>query len=305
MPERETRRGNPRTPGRTASGSPGAIQPPVRQSAQVQRLIRMALAEDIGTGDITSRLVVDAGARAEAQLVARRPGVLCGILVAASVFKAVDTRVRFQVLLQDGFRFRRGTVLAQVSGPARSLLAAERTALNFLQRMSGVATLTRRYVDAISGTGTVILDTRKTLPGWRALDKYAVSCGGGRNHRQGLYDMILIKDNHIQACGSITAALERCRRSRRPAEVETRTLADVRKALSAGARWIMLDNMPLSRIRRAVRLVAGRCRLEASGGITLANVRQVALTGVDFISVGAITHSAPAADIALDFLRPR
>ncbi|MEO0086194.1 MAG: carboxylating nicotinate-nucleotide diphosphorylase, partial [candidate division WOR-3 bacterium] len=185
---------------------------------------------------------------------------------------------------------------------ARSLLTAERTALNFVQRMSGVATLTRRYVDAVKGTGAVILDTRKTVPGWRLLDKYAVRCGGGQNHRRGLYDMVIIKDNHIQVCGSIAAALERCRRARRPVEVETRTLADVREALAAGADWIMLDNMPLRKMRRAVRMVAGRCRVEASGGITLANVRRAALTGVDFISVGALTHSAPAADIALDFL---
>ena len=273
-----------------------------RAAANVDRLIRLALTEDIGAGDITSRLVVPAETCAEARLVARSPGVLCGIRICARVFKTVDAKVRFRILQPDGTRFRRGTELARIDGHARSLLAAERTALNFLQRLSGVATLTRHYVDAVRGTGAVVLDTRKTIPAWRALDKYAVRCGGGRNHRHGLYDMIIIKDNHIRACGSITAALKRCRQSRHLVEVETQTLADVREALAAGARWIMLDNMPLAEIRRAVLLVAGRCRIEASGGITLANVRRVARTGVDFISIGALTHSAPAADIALDFL---
>lgn len=270
--------------------------------ATVDRLVKLGLAEDIGTGDITSRLVIPAQTLARARLVARTQGILCGIGVCARVFRAVDTRVLFSARLADGSGYRRGTELARLSGPARSLLAAERTALNFLQRLSGIATITRRYVDAVKGTGAVILDTRKTLPGWRLLDKYAVRCGGGRNHRRGLYDMVLVKDNHIQVCGSITTALERCRRTRLPREVETRTLDDVREALAAGAEWIMLDNMSLPEMRRAVRLVGGRCRIEASGGITLANVRRVALTGVDFISVGALTHSAPAADIALDFL---
>jgi len=268
----------------------------------VSELVRAALAEDIGPGDVTSRLTVPARVRAEARIVARKSGVLCGIGVAALVFRTVDPRVRFLPRLKDGTRFRRRAELARVSGPAGSILAAERTALNFLQRLSGIATVTRRYVDAVRGTGTVILDTRKTVPGWRALDKYAVRCGGGRNHRCGLYDMILIKDNHIVAAGSIAAALQRCRNARIPVAVEVRTLADLREALAAGARRILLDNMPVARMRAAVRLVSGRCRLEASGGVTLANVRQVARTGVDFISVGAITHSAPAADIALDFL---
>jgi nicotinate-nucleotide pyrophosphorylase (carboxylating) len=205
--------------------------------------------------------------------------------------------------VNDGSRFRSGQVLATVEGRARSLLAAERTALNFLQRMSGVATLTRRYVDAVRGTRAVILDTRKTVPGWRELDKYAVRCGGGMNHRRGLYDMVLIKDNHIAAAGSVAAALAACKgRTRLAVEVEAGNLREVREALAAGAQRILLDNMTPAQLRAAVQLCRGQAKTEASGGVTLTNVRKVALTGVDYISVGAITHSAQAADIALDFL---
>jgi nicotinate-nucleotide pyrophosphorylase (carboxylating) len=268
-----------------------------------KQLIRVALAEDIGSGDITSRLTVPADRRSRARLVARSGGVLAGIDVCRLVFAAVDRSVWFRARLHDGARFRKGMVLAVVAGRARSLLAAERTALDFVRRLSGIATLTRKFVDAVEGTGVTVLDTRKTTPGWRQLEKYAVRCGGGMNHRTGLYDMLLIKDNHVAAAGSITAALEACRgRTRLPVEVETRTPAEVREALDAGAGRILLDNMTPAQLRSAVRLCRGRAVLEASGGITLKTVRRVALTGVDYLSVGAITHSAPAADIALDFL---
>jgi nicotinate-nucleotide pyrophosphorylase (carboxylating) len=265
------------------------------------QLIRAALAEDIGAGDVTSRLTIPQDRPVRAHLLARTNGVLAGINVCRQVFLALDRSIRFTPKLNDGVRFRKGQVLAEVRGRARSLLAAERTALNFIQRLSGIATETRRFVDAVRGTKAVILDTRKTTPGWRGLEKYAVRCGGGANHRSGLYDMILIKDNHIAAAGSITTAIECCRSSRLPMEVETQTLADVREALAAGAKRIMLDNMTAAQIRKAVALARGRAKLEASGGIKLRNVRRVAETGVDYISVGAITHSAPAADIALDF----
>ena len=267
----------------------------------LDRLIRMALAEDIGPGDITTRLTIPPHTRTRARLVAREPGVLAGIDVCRRVFRAVDPRVKLTARIRDGNPYRTGSVLASIRGPARAVLTAERTALNFLQHLSGIATVTRRYVDAVSETGARILDTRKTTPGWRALEKYAVRCGGGSNHRRGLYDMILIKDNHIAAAGSVAVALKRARGTRVPVEVEVRTIAQLRAALTAGARRILLDNMNLSRMRRAVALTQGRAELEASGGITLRRVRAVAETGVNRISVGALTHSAPAADIALDF----
>lgn len=260
------------------------------------------MAEDIGPGDVTSRLTIPADRLCRARLLARTDGILAGINVCRQVFLALDRSVQFAPRLKDGARFPKGRVLAEVRGRARPILAAERTALNFIQRLSGIASATRRFVDAVRGTTAVILDTRKTTPGWRALEKYAVRCGGGTNHRAGLHDMVLIKDNHIAAAGSIAAAIGRCRRSRLPIEVETQTLADVREALKAGARRILLDNMTAAQIEKAVALADGKARLEASGGVTLRNVRRIAETGVDCISVGAITHSAPAADIALDFL---
>ncbi len=260
------------------------------------------MAEDIGPGDVTSCLTIPKDRQARAHLVARTNGVLAGIDVCRQVFLTLDGGIRFDPKLQDGTRFQNDQVLTEIRGRARPMLAAERTALNFIQRLSGIASATREFVDAVRGTGAVILDTRKTTPGWRVLEKYAVRCGGGTNHRIGLYDMILIKDNHIAAAGSITAAIERCRPSRLPVEVEAETLADVKEALAAGAKRILLDNMTAAQMKKAVNLARGKAKLEASGGIRLRNVRRVALTGVDYISVGAITHSAPAADIALDFL---
>jgi nicotinate-nucleotide pyrophosphorylase (carboxylating) len=268
----------------------------------VRQLIRAALAEDIGTGDITSRLTVPEDRIARARLVARTSGILAGIDVCRQVFLTFDRSVRFTPKLKDGARFRNGQVLAEIRGRARSILTAERTAINFIQRLSGIATATRGFVDAVREARAVILDTRKTTPGWRVLEKYAVRRGGGTNHRAGLSDMILIKDNHIAAAGSITAALERCRSSRLQVEVETQTLADVKEALAAGAKRILVDNMNVTEMKKAVALARGKAKLEASGGVTLRNVRRVARAGVDYISVGAITHSAPAADIALDFL---
>jgi len=266
-----------------------------------RQLIRAALAEDIGTDDATSRLTVPEDRIARARLVARREGILAGVDVCRQVFLILDRSVSFTPKLKDGARFRKDQVLVEVRGRARSILAAERTALNFIQRLSGIASATRIFVDAVRGTKAVILDTRKTTPGWRVLEKYAVRCGGGTNHRTGLYDMILIKDNHIAAAGSITAAIDRCRSNCLPVEVETQTLADVKEALAAGAKRILLDNMTVAEMKKAVALARGKAKLEASGGVTLKNVRRVAHTGVDYISVGAITHSAPAADIALDF----
>ncbi|MEO0005774.1 MAG: carboxylating nicotinate-nucleotide diphosphorylase [candidate division WOR-3 bacterium] len=266
----------------------------------INELIKAALEEDIGSGDVTSRLLIPEKQKATAHIVARSTGILAGIKICGQVFKAVDRRIQFEPFYLDSSRFRRGAVLARVSGPARSILAAERTALNFIRHLSGIATQTAKFVSRIKGTKAVILDTRKTLPGWRQLEKYAVRCGGGKNHRQGLYDMILIKDNHLALVGSVEEALARCRESRLPVEIEVKTIDELRAALAAGAKRIMLDNMTVPQLRRAVQITAGQAKLEASGGITLKNVQAVARTGVDYISVGALTHSAPAADISLE-----
>jgi len=268
-------------------------------------LIRAALAEDIGSGDVTSCLTIPEKLRTEGTIVCHAPGVLAGIDICRKVFRTLDKSIRFKPMKLDGSRVRQGTRAAILSGPARSILTAERTALNFLCRLSGIATLTARFVREVKGTGTRILDTRKTTPGWRALEKYAVRCGGGRNHRKGLYDMVLIKDNHIAAAGSVRAALARCRNRRLDVEVEVKTMAELREALDAGARLIMLDNMDLGRMRRAVKLARGKAKLEASGGMNLTRVRSVARTGVDYISVGALTHSAPALDISLELTTTR
>ncbi len=264
--------------------------------------IRRALAEDLGErGDVTSDSILPAAAALEARLLAKQEGVIAGLDVAAAVFAQVDAAIRFTPRVDEGQRVRAGDLLAEVRGPARSLLAAERTALNFLGRMSGIASLTRRFVDAVAGTGAVILDTRKTAPGLRRVDKLAVQRGGGRNHRLGLYDMILIKDNHIDAAGSLAAAVQAARAAHPdlPLEVETRTLAEVEAALALGVKRILLDNMTLDEMRQAVRLTAGRARLEASGNVTLERVRAIAETGVDYISVGALTHSAPVFELSL------
>ncbi|MGQ9834096.1 MAG: carboxylating nicotinate-nucleotide diphosphorylase [Candidatus Villigracilaceae bacterium] len=266
--------------------------------------IRRALAEDIGPGDVTTNSIIPPAALMRGQIIAKQDGVIAGLDVAQAVYLEVDPQVDFRPQVEEGTRVTRGCVLALISGRTRSLLTAERTALNFLGRMSGIATLTRAFVDAVAGTQAVILDTRKTAPGLRAADKLAVRRGGGQNHRFGLYDMILIKDNHIDYAGSITAAVTRARAAAPglEIEVEARTLADVREALALGIKRILLDNMPLELMAEAVRITAGQAKLEASGNVTLETVRAIAETGVDFISSGALTHSAKALDVSFDYL---
>lgn len=280
----------------------------VLTEAEVQDAVQRALAEDLGPGDVTTLAVVPAATRARARLVARQPVVVAGLAFAVAAFRCLSPRVSVEPEVEDGARARPGDTLLRVSGPARALLTAERTALNFLQRLSGVATLTARYVAAVAGTRAQILDTRKTTPGWRRFEKYAVACGGGRNHRLGLHDLVLLKDNHLAALTGqrpdpVAAAVRRARRAcpGLPIEVEADTLTQVRQAVAAGADLILLDNMSPARLREAVALVRGRAGTEASGGVNLETVRAIAETGVDFISVGALTHSAPAVDLALDF----
>jgi nicotinate-nucleotide pyrophosphorylase (carboxylating) len=263
----------------------------------VENLVRVALAED-GEIDVTSEPIFDAGAAAGADVVARRPGVVAGLPVAAVVFETLGLSVK--PLTTDGDRVAAGDILISVEGPLLGLLRAERTALNFLTHLSGVATLTRQWADAIEGTRARVRDTRKTLPGMRALQKYAVRCGGGVNHRMSLQDAALIKDNHVAAAGSVTAAFNAVQAPGLHVQIECDTLDEVREALSAGATSILLDNMSVPEMAEAVRVVAGRAELEASGGLTLDGARDVAETGVDYLAVGALTHSAPTLDIGLD-----
>lgn len=257
------------------------------------------LAEDVGDGDLTSLSVLDEEATCEARLLLKERGVVCGIEAAAAVYAALSAQL--EPLAADGELAGPGPV-ARVEGPARAVLTGERLALNLVGRLSGIATLTRRYVDVVAGTGVEILDTRKTTPGLRALEKHAVRCGGGTNHRLGLFDGVLIKDNHLRLAGSIRGAVARARSAGVPVEVECDTLDQVPAALEAGADTILLDNMSPAELREAVALVAGRARLEASGGVTLENVRAVAATGVDVVSVGSLTHSAPSLDVSLEVL---
>jgi len=271
----------------------------------IDAVIDAALREDMPEGDVTSEGIIPATAVSEAVFLAKEDAILAGLAVARRVFEKIDPAVEFTGKLEDGAAFRRSDILACVEGPTLALLKGERTALNFLQRLSGIATVTRGFVDAVAGTKTRILDTRKTTPGLRLLEKYAVKTGGGTNHRLSLSDMVLIKDNHLRYVGSVAEAVRRARASVRPGvrvEVEAADLAQVREALAAGADMIMLDNMSLETMREAVVLAAGRVPLEASGNMTLERVRAVAETGVDYISVGALTHSARAVDISLDFL---
>lgn len=265
-------------------------------------LIELALREDIGPGDVTTEATVPPDARGRGRIVAKAYGVICGLPIAAEVFRAVDEEIAFTAHSRDGEPVQPGDVAAEVEGPLRGILTAERTALNFLSRLSGIATLTARFVDAVAPYRAVILDTRKTTPGWRLLEKYAVRCGGGRNHRMGLYDMVLIKDNHIAACGSVTEAVRRVRAAgvKVPIEVEVRDLKELREALELGVDRILLDNFTVEEIAEAMRIADGKAPLEASGGVTLDNVEEIAATGVDYISVGALTHSAPALDISLE-----
>jgi nicotinate-nucleotide pyrophosphorylase (carboxylating) len=268
----------------------------------IERVVEAALAEDVGTGDVTTEATVAHETRGAADILLKEPGVVCGLEAAEAVFHALDPDLRFERLVEEGAIVDRAPArLARVSGPERAILTGERTALNFLGRLSGVATLTRRYVDAVAGTGVSILDTRKTTPGLRTLEKHAVAAGGGYNHRFGLDDGVLVKDNHLRAAGSIRSAIEQLRAATDlPIEVECDTLSQVEEALAAGADAILLDNMPLEDLRRAAALIRGRARVEASGGVTLETVRAIAETGVDEISVGALTHSARSLDVSLE-----
>jgi nicotinate-nucleotide pyrophosphorylase (carboxylating) len=279
---------------------PQAIHPP---ASSWRELLQRALTEDIGAGDLTSHLTLPADLEVEAAVVARSELVVCGLELAAKAFAAVDPRIRFAAAQEEGASVSPEDPLAFVSGPARGILAAERTALNFLGRMSGVATTTREFVRRVAGTGAEIVDTRKTLPGWRALDKYAVTVGGGTNHRSGLFDAVLIKDNHIAAAGGVAPAVKAARAGA-PAhlwlQVEVESEAEAEAALEAGADALLLDNRSPDELRRLVARFGGRTTLEASGGIALPTVRQIAETGVHRISIGALTHSAPWADISLE-----
>jgi len=269
---------------------------------QIDSIIRNALAEDIHTGDITTQALQLQTGRITGIFKAKEDMILCGLNVAARVFSLLDKDSIFTPRKADGDPVTSGTVVADISGDASLLLQGERVALNLLQRMSGVATLTSRYVSAVAGTKARIVDTRKTTPGLRILEKYAVRVGGGMNHRTGLYDGVLIKENHIAAAGGITEAVRRARAyipHTLKIEVETESLEDVREALAAGADIIMLDNMELPAMKKAVAIIAGRATVEASGGVNLTTVRAIAETGVDIISVGALTHSAPSMDISM------
>ena len=270
----------------------------------IQEVVRRALAEDLGAGDVTTAAVVDPSASAQARIVFREPGIVAGMDVVREVFAQLDAAAEVDAAIADGSRVEAGELAAVVRAPARAMLTGERVALNFLQRLSGVATLTRAFVDAVEGTGVRILDTRKTTPTLRAFEKYAVRMGGGANHRAGLYDAILIKDNHIAAAGGVAEAIARARRAA-PAgmriQVEVETVDEAAAAVAAGAHALLFDNMPVAEAKRAVAVATGDVRLEVTGGVTLANVRAYAETGVHDISVGALTHSARAIDIGLDF----
>jgi nicotinate-nucleotide pyrophosphorylase (carboxylating) len=289
--------------------------PPPLQHPSVHRLLLLALAEDLNDsadpgllfpdpclGDITSLATLPPASILDGHIIAKAEGVIAGLPIAQAVFLLVNPATSFHLHIQDGALVQTGTLLAEVSGPGRALLTAERTALNFLGRMSGIATLTHKFVQAVAGTKAVILDTRKTAPGLRHLDKYAVRMGGGQNHRAGLYDMVLIKDNHIDGANGIRPAVEGVRSrygSRYLVEVEVKDLDELRTALALPVDRIMLDNMDLDTMRQAVEIAAGRLPLEASGNVSLATVRSIANTGVDFISSGALTHSAPVLDISM------
>lgn len=271
----------------------------------IVRAVELALAEDLGVrGDLTTDATVPASTRASALFGARRAGVISGLAVAEAAFRALDDSVHFEALVADGTMVAAGTNVARVKGPARTLLTGERVALNFLCHMSGIATLTRRYVDLVQGTKAKIADTRKTTPGLRAFEKYAVRCGGAQNHRSGLFDAILIKDNHIVAAGGVSAAIAAARAHAGhmvKIEVEVGTLAELDEALAQPIDVVMLDNMTPAQLREAVSRVGGRVVTEASGGVSLETVRAIAESGVDLISIGALTHSAPILDLGLDF----
>ena len=273
-------------------------------SFDIDDFVRRVLAEDLGSrGDVTSAATIAEDAHFVASINCREPIVVAGLDVAAAFFRALDSNVRIDQLANDGDRAAPGTVLMRLEGKARAMLAAERSALNTLQHLSGIATLTRRYVDAIEGTGATLIDTRKTIPGLRVLDKYAARMGGARNHRMRLDDGVLIKDNHVAVCGGVAEAVRAAKAANLglPVQVEVDRLDQIEPALAAGADRLLLDNMDVPTLRQAVAQVAGRVSLEASGGVNLDTIRGIAETGVEFISVGRITQSAPAVDIGLDY----
>ncbi len=271
---------------------------------QITPLVLAALEEDLGhAGDVTTKALIDPHLQAKGTILAKQDGVVCGLRCAALAFRLLEETAIFTPLAEDGTFVKAGTAIAHIETSARTLLTGERTALNFLGRLSGIATLTKKFVDEISHTRARICDTRKTAPGLRSLEKYAVACGGGTNHRLGLYDAILIKDNHVALAGGIKPALQKAQAASDPylqIEIEVDTLAQLEEALEAGAKRILLDNMDVATLQKAVQLTKGRAVLEASGGVTLANVKTIAATGVDLISCGALTHSAPNFDVSLE-----
>jgi nicotinate-nucleotide pyrophosphorylase (carboxylating) len=278
-------------------------RPPLPPRASWAPLVARALEEDLGPGDATSEALLAADAEGAAVIEAREALVVCGLAIAEAVFAAVDPELAIERVWSEGEARERDLPLLGIRGRLRSILAAERTALNFLQRMAGVATWTRRFVHAVEGTGCRVLDTRKTLPGWRVLDKYAAAVGGAANHRMGLYDAVLIKDNHVAAAGGVGPAVRAARAAARPAlriQVEVESADQAEEALAAGAEWLLLDNRGVDELRALATRFRERAVLEASGGVTLGNVRAIAETGVHYVSVGALTHSAPSVDIALE-----
>jgi nicotinate-nucleotide pyrophosphorylase (carboxylating) len=294
------------------TASPVLTRPPVAgqtvpfpASADVDAIVRLALAEDVGRGDITTEATVSPDAVAVAELLQKAPGVVCGMPVVMAIFERVDDRVQVTPLAQEGSFDPSRRIVARINGPAAAILTAERTALNFVQRLSGVASASRRATELVAGTSARVIDTRKTTPGLRVLEKYAVRVGGASNHRAGLDDGFLIKENHIRAAGGITPAVHAAQRRAAPGqvvEVEVATMDELDEALAAGATLILLDNFSVHAMRQAVVRTSGRARLEASGGITLDNIAEVASTGVDFISLGALTHSAGVLDFSLEFV---
>jgi nicotinate-nucleotide pyrophosphorylase (carboxylating) len=284
----------------------------------IDKLIELALREDLGKGDVTSEVLIDENLKGKGVIWVKENGVLAGVEIARLVFKRIDPEIVFKPLIKDGEKIANKSKVAQIEGKVRSILAGERTALNFLQRLSGIATLTYKFVREVKGTKTKILDTRKTTPGFRALEKYAVKMGGGENHRIGLYDRVLIKDNHIRACGKVSSAIRRVKESLKneafvsrfdlknfKVEVETKNIKEVKEAIQSKADWIMLDNMPLPQIKEAVRMVRSnkrRIKIEVSGRVNLNKIKKIVQLGVDYISVGALTHSAKALDLSLELL---
>ncbi|MGI8966052.1 MAG: carboxylating nicotinate-nucleotide diphosphorylase [Limisphaerales bacterium] len=277
-------------------------------SEEINRILKIAFAEDLGAGDATTLATIGKNLKIKANMIAREPLVVAGLDLAKAAFKKLSPQIKIRAFVSDGQKVNKRKILLQIQGSASAILTAERIALNFVQQLSGIATLTAKFVKTVAGTSVKILDTRKTTPGLRLLEKYAVACGGGKNHRFGLHDMILIKDNHLAARknefpNAIAVAVQRARKMypRLKIEVEADTLEQVKQALHAGADIILLDNMSMKQTRAAVKMIAGKVKTEASGNVNLKSVRAIAKTGVDFISVGALTHSAPSVDIGLDF----